>query len=294
MLNSFDKDVAQVLQSCGVELEQHVAFGHGLSAAVWHNPGMAPDIIPVYDRPGHHTLSVYLEGGYQVKRLDPGHIDNEGAPGKLCLLPAGHQSRWFVGSPLRMFHMYVTPDYLNYLAQSALDLDPRQLSLQDETFADSPFMDAVVKSVFLTMDWEGEADRMAMNNAAQLLIFDLLKNHSAKARNLVVRGGLAPKLRRLLEEFIEARLGDQITLDDLAVEADLSPYHLARMFKLSFGMPPHKYLMQRRVERAKALLAETDRTLADIALACGFSSQSHFSNCFKSATGVTPRGFRNL
>ncbi|RED48610.1 helix-turn-helix domain-containing protein [Aestuariispira insulae] len=293
MLQAPQNEVSRELQSRGVELQQHVSFGKGLEAAVWRNPGMAPDQVPVYDRPGHHTLSLYLEGGYKVRRLDDTKA-GESAPGKLCLLPANHQSRWFVGDSLRMFHLYITPDYLNYLAQSTLDLDPRQLELKDETFKDSPFTESVVNSVFLSMDWQGETDRMALGNAAQLLIFDLLKNHSDRARNLTVRGGLSPRDQRLLKDFIEAHLDQPLTLDDLADQIGLSPYHLARMFKLSFGIPPHKFVMAQRLERAEDLLRHSGMGLAEIALECGFSSQSHFSNSFKAAKGLTPRAFRTL
>ena len=293
MLHAPENEISRELQSCGVELQQHVSFGPGLEAAVWRNPGMAPDMVPVYDKPGNHTLSLYLEGGYKVKRLDEVEA-GESAPGKLCLLPANHQSRWFVGDSLRMFHLYITPDYMNYLAQSTLDMDPRQLELKDETFADSPFTESVVNSVFLSMDWQGEADRLALGNAAQLLIFDLLKNHSDRARHLSVKGGLSPKDQRLLRDYIDSRLDSALTLDDLAVQVGLSPYHLARMFKLSFGIPPHKYVMARRLEKAEDLLRRSDQSLAEIALECGFSSQSHFSNSFKVANGLTPRAFRNL
>lgn len=77
----------------------------------------------------------------------------------------------------------------------------------------------------------------------------------------------------------------------LAAVADLSPYHFARAFKRSVGSSPHRYVLRRRIERAKYHLAAGELSLAAVALACGFGSQSHFSAHFRAATGLTPRQF---
>jgi AraC family transcriptional regulator len=94
-------------------------------------------------------------------------------------------------------------------------------------------------------------------------------------------------------EYIEEHLDAELTLDHLAGVAHLSPYHFARLFKNSTGLPPHQYVIARRVERAKDLLRGKDRfPLVDIAAEVGFSSQSHFTRHFKRLVGVTPKHFR--
>lgn len=75
-------------------------------------------------------------------------------------------------------------------------------------------------------------------------------------------------------------------------QAALSEYHFARMFRQSMGTAPHQYVMQRRMEKAKAMVQHTTTPLTDIALACGFNSASHFSNRFRSMTGITPSQLR--
>jgi AraC family transcriptional regulator len=97
-------------------------------------------------------------------------------------------------------------------------------------------------------------------------------------------------LRRVLE-YIEAHLEQDLLLRDLAKVADLSPYHFARTFKRSVGSSPHRYVLRRRIERAKYHLAAGELSLAAVALACGFGSQSHFTAHFRAATGLTPRQF---
>jgi AraC-like DNA-binding protein len=106
------------------------------------------------------------------------------------------------------------------------------------------------------------------------------------------QGGLAPRVLQRVREYIDVRLGENIELEALAETAGLSRCHFARAFKQSVGTAPHSYLMQRRLERAKQLIVETALPLAEIALECGFSDQSHFSRRFLQYVGATPRAFR--
>jgi transcriptional regulator GlxA family with amidase domain len=115
-------------------------------------------------------------------------------------------------------------------------------------------------------------------------------NHGTKATP--VRGGLPPARLRRVEEFLMAHLADDIGLDALAAIAELSPKHFARAFRESTGVPPHRWLIEQRIDRAKALLRTTDLSLAETALACGFADQSHFTAAFRKLAGLTPGNYR--
>jgi AraC family transcriptional regulator len=93
--------------------------------------------------------------------------------------------------------------------------------------------------------------------------------------------------------FVEDHLSEEIRLVNLARLVGCTPDHLTRMFKRSFGVPLHQYVVQRRIERAKALLRGRSHSIAEVAWACGFATQSHFSAVFKERTGVTPRAYRS-
>lgn len=99
------------------------------------------------------------------------------------------------------------------------------------------------------------------------------------------------RLRRVLD-YIEAHLGKELTLAELAGIACLSPCHLSRSFKQEIGTGPQRYTVQRRVERAKALLRHSDASLASIAATVGFADQSHFTAAFRQESGTTPGRFR--
>lgn len=102
------------------------------------------------------------------------------------------------------------------------------------------------------------------------------------------RGGLPPGRTHRICEYIESHLHENVALDALAEIAGLSVHHFARAFRQSVGIPPHGYLVQRRVERARHLLRKTDLPLSEIALAAGFSDQSHFARHFRRLTGTSP------
>jgi len=106
------------------------------------------------------------------------------------------------------------------------------------------------------------------------------------------RCGLPPGVLRRVRAHIDASLEADIDLADLAAVANLSRCHFARAFKQSVGATPHDYLVQRRLERAQELLTETEMPLAEIALATGFSDQSHFSRRFREHLNASPSAFR--
>jgi AraC-like DNA-binding protein len=107
-----------------------------------------------------------------------------------------------------------------------------------------------------------------------------------------VRGGLPPRVRRRVREYIDAHLNENISIQTLADTAGLSMHHFARAFKQSEGVTPHDYLIQRRIKRTIELLADTDLPLSEIALVVGFSDQSHCARRFRERVGVCPRDYR--
>jgi AraC-like DNA-binding protein len=106
------------------------------------------------------------------------------------------------------------------------------------------------------------------------------------------RGGLPPGAMRRVREHVDAHLSESMDLVELAAIAGLSVFHFARQFKQSAGITPHHYLVQRRIERAQDMLARTDLALSEIAVAAGFSDQSHLTRHFRQMLGTTPREFR--
>ena len=106
------------------------------------------------------------------------------------------------------------------------------------------------------------------------------------------RGGLSPAVTRRVCEYIERHLDEKMRLDGLAALAGLSTDHLSRAFHQSLGVPPHTYLLRRRLEQVEQMLRETHAPLSEIALATGFSDQSHLARHFRRWAGMSPRQVR--
>jgi AraC-like DNA-binding protein len=107
-----------------------------------------------------------------------------------------------------------------------------------------------------------------------------------------MRGGLAPWQVRCATELMIDRLGEDLSLSEAAAACGLSPNYFARAFKQSVGTPPHRWLLLQRVLRAKSLLRDANRSLSDIAVACGFADQSHFTRVFSSIAKASPGAWR--
>jgi len=108
------------------------------------------------------------------------------------------------------------------------------------------------------------------------------------------RGGLSPIMKNRVCDFIESHISEKISLDALSTLAGLSPHHFARAFQQSLGMPPHRYMLRRRLEHVEQMLRDTRLPLSHIALAVGFSDQSHLNRHFRRLTGMSPSLARGL
>jgi AraC family transcriptional regulator len=277
------------LADAAVPLRASAHFGQGLAGALWDRDETT---TARYDAPVHHTLSLYVSGGEAFHRcLGAARMPSFGA-GSLCLMPAGATSEWEVSGPVRMLHLYVSRAAFTRAVVETTGADPAHVALREVPYFRDTTLEAVMRQVVLPLDWDEPAERVAVSHAAQTLLAYLISRmteHGPRAGQ--VRGGLAAGTLRRLREYIEAHLGEALSITDLATLAGLSPYHFARAFKRSTGQSPHGYLLGQRIARAKAALA-AGQTPAEVASLCGFSSQSHFTERFRAEMGVTPGQFR--
>src|SRR5262245_37283901 len=140
----------------------------------------------------------------------------------------------------------------------------------------------------------GAGGPLAAESLANVLAVHLIRHLSAPSRTARRPDGALPRGRlRAVVEYVEEHLDAGPTLEHMAAVAHLSAYHFARQFKAATGLPPHQYVILRRVERTKQLLqAGTDLSLAEVALNAGFSDQSTITRHFTRLVAATPRQFR--
>jgi AraC family transcriptional regulator len=159
--------------------------------------------------------------------------------------------------------------------------------------------DTDLRALLELLDRELEAGGQSGKLYSDGLAFALLARALALSgsRTRALSFGASPldiRAQQRLFEFIEVNLHRNLDLEELASQVGYSRGHFLKMFRAATGTSPHQYLVQRRVERAKALLNAGKSTLTEIAMTCGFSSQSHFSAEFRRRVGISPARYRRV
>jgi AraC-like DNA-binding protein len=167
----------------------------------------------------------------------------------------------------------------------AVDLD--ELALRQP---DSALVDALLDSLWA----EGDApdDTAFVEARLSVLLHELARLARTVPSQARPAGGLAPWALNRVVAHLEASLSETVSLAEVAALARLSPYHFSRAFKVSTGLPPHRWVQVRRVERAKVLLADLDMSVLAVAAAVGYDNPGHFARIFRREAGMTPREYR--
>jgi AraC family transcriptional regulator len=210
---------------------------------------------------------------------------------RMTFIPAGHR---FYGwqkprSLLRCTFIHVDPLsslLCSELRFAELDFRPRLFFFDADVWATALKLKAQLQYPCRSQKAYVEALGIALAHELTRL------NEAGSALASETRGGLPGWQQKKVAQYIEEHLANEISLLSLAQLVQLSPFHFSRVFKQSFGMPPHRYLTWQRIERAKALLGERKLSVTEIGLDVGFSETSSFTAAFRKLTGETPTAYR--
>jgi len=188
-----------------------------------------------------------------------------------------------------------------YVPQAALDemADeagiPRVKGLSARQFGGHDLvMYGVAQALAGAMARPGDGSAMFCEHVALAFFAHIVRVYGGLPIKQFARGGLAPWQLRRAYDFIDANLGNDPSISEVAEQCGLSGSYFSRAFKRETGFSPHRWLMKRRVERAKELLREPDLELAEIAQTCGFVDQSHFARVFSKSENCSPGRWRRL
>lgn len=235
-----------------------------------------------------------LEGASRVQlRLIDGHsIDRQVGPQSLQLIPRHSEfvGRWdaaWTYAGLRINRAFITET-----AAALQKGDPAGIELLPTIYFNDPLLYQLGMQMVKEMQSANPLGLLYAESLTSRLTVHLLRHYSTGrvVRELSV-SHFSPAQLGVIDEYIHAHIDQKISLADLAVCLHLSVPHFERMFRATTGVPPYRYVLELRLARAQALLEKVRLPVADIALRCGFSSQSHFTSHFTRYVGVSPARF---
>lgn len=254
---------------------------------------LAPGQVPLRSHRLHEVF-VPLSGAVTIagQTEDGRQIERRRAVGDVSVLPAGIRYAAHWESELDYVVVILTPDFL---ARATVDFAAnRAARLVMACGPQDPLVRSIGQALAAELDAGLPTGRLYAESLVNTLAIHLLRHYSTDSLvpDLHFGGLPAHKLRRV-SEFIDANLESDLTLTELAQAAELSPYHFARSFKQTTGVTPIQFLMQRRIETAKQLLADERLPIIEVSARAGFKNQSHFTTLFRKLAGITPKAYRN-
>jgi len=232
-----------------------------------------------------------------VAQLGKRSFEGEVRAGEVAIIPAG--SPWACRSQSSQVRtillLYLRPLFVRS-AVAESDLSFAETDLTPQIGFRSKHIRHVAMSLLHELNEANVVGRLYADSLAIALAMQLVRRYSSLRDVHIGRGGMAPhRLRKavsLIDHHLAEEEGGRVELQAVAKEVGMSYFHFSRAFKQSMGMSPTNYIAERRIDRAKKLLQETELPISEIALRAGFSSQSHFTTSFRRVAGATPRVFR--
>lgn len=236
----------------------------------------------------------YRSGTTPMRRRFEGRWSNDTlGPGATSLLTRAQRANWSWHAPIDVTHLYLDAKFVAEVASEVMDCHVAEVSLADVLRTE----DAVVTQALETIAAEARAQALGgalyVESMARALVVHLLRRYaSVRASDPVAPGMLTPRQQRIVSDYIETHLAEPLDLKGMGAVLGLAPCLFARQFRKSFGRPPYAWVMARRIERARQLLARSQMPIKAVAAECGFSDQAHLTRVFAASCGETPAAFR--
>jgi AraC family transcriptional regulator len=249
--------------------------------------------------PSHHFMTVHLNRDRVVKSLEQnGHLQRDSfESGDICLTPAQTPSAVRIEEPCEIVALHIEP---TFLAQAFAEIaDAQNLELVPQF----KLKDPLIYQMAIALKKQIESSKGAWNQlyiesmvtAACAHLLQCYSTQNLNANKLAVTpspDGLSKACLDQVLDYIHEHTDQNLSLAEMAQSVQMSSYHFSRLFKQSTGQSPHRYLISRRIQQVKKLLATTSLSIAEIAAQAGFTDQSHLARHFKRQVGVTPSQFR--
>ncbi len=248
--------------------------------------------LPEHRHRQHLVIISLSQGGKAELSTENGfHIRGSQTNGSVCVLPAGLAHRAWLDDASEQLALYLDPSFvLRAASESRLS---SSVNVIEKYSPSDPVISSIGMALLAEVGSKGLSGRLYAESLANVLAVHLLRYYTAAGSDPQrFTGGLSGQRLRQVMAFIGDNYTSDLKLAELARVAEMSSFHFAREFKRTTGTTPHQYLIKFRIERAKALLAESEMPLVEVGLQSGFSHQSHLNRLFRRFTGTTPQAYR--
>jgi AraC family transcriptional regulator len=240
--------------------------------------------------PLDETMIVYHVGGARTVSVRIGQRSSQRThPGLITIIPPATRVCWGIGGEVHSHSLHLNS---HFLGGAVGDTRSSSAQLRFRCGVQDPLIAHIIDSLEREIYAPSEIGSLFADSVADTLALHLLNKHAMDTPPISFRGGLSNKALRVSLDRLEAGIVEGVSLQELADAAQLSRTYFADAFRRAMGVAPHRYLTQRRLERARDLLRNSSLPICEIALQCGFSSQSHLSKTFLNTYGTSPRRYR--
>ena len=265
--------------------------------AVWDGIFLEYHRQPAHDTPEHrlkqHTIGMLIQPRpVVVERGLNGRFESlRCAPGDFFVAPANADYSSSCDEETEFIALGLDTTLFARVADELFEAD--RVEIVPHLSISDPLIQQIGLLLKAELETSGIGSRLYTESLATALSVHLLRHYCAFEPKIPTYSGGLPKYKlRQVIEYINENLDKDLKLAEIAAAIEMSPYHFSRMFKLSTGLTPHRYLTERRLEKAKTLLAQTKLPIAEIADVVGLS-QNHLTRLFRQYTAITPNAYRN-
>ena len=241
-------------------------------------------------------LVLHRSGPATIQRLETSKPVNAVVPaGGIHLVPGGMAFNFRLLNHLQTLHVYVRRSVIEEVAGEMIDGDPSRIEIPPLMLEQDPKLQNLLNAILLALDDPDYATSIYIDYLSRALAAQLVRSHSLATLRpqsaLNPTGRISPSIGEAIA-YMREHLEYSISLGDIAEAINRSPSHFARQFRNELGTPPHRYLVNLRIEKAQMLLERSKTSIAEIAFECGFSHQEHLTRFFQQRVGTTPAAYR--
>lgn len=254
------------------------------------------DAIGTLDLPGIEKTLLCIHVGPAARlscSRDGKRYNGTAVHGDIDIIPAFTPSRWVAHDHNDRNLLLSLPQALLASVAQQAGHDSSRIEIRNRFQVRDPELEFVANAIHREIEAGQPSGRLYTEGLVIAMVSRLIAQHSSVSQPpRPLAGTLSGHRLKQVLAFIEDQLAEDLSLDQIASSANLSPSHLKSLFRQAMGLPVHQYVIQRRLERAKALITQDNLTMAEIAAATGFAHQSHLARHIRRATGLPPNVIR--